>query len=96
MFKILGTLLGKPKDGEGEKEKRVGLAASVLMNLMNQKMSACATKMGVSLVAQGTYPSHTINAFIKVCSQLVCRIIKQRGRCHGINGVHLYSYITEK
>lgn len=53
MYRILNTLLSKPKDEEDESEKRVGVAASVLMNLMNQKMSVYATKIGVSLIAQG-------------------------------------------
>ena len=53
MYKILSTLLSKPKDEEDESDKRVGVAASVLMNLMNQKMSVYATKIGVSLIAQG-------------------------------------------
>ena len=52
-YKLLSTLLRKMDDSEDAVNRRVGIATAVIMNLMSQKMSVYATKLGVTLIASG-------------------------------------------
>ena len=46
-------------DSEDAVNKRVGIATAVIMNLMSQKMSVYATKLGVTLIASGIEPGYS-------------------------------------
>lgn len=61
-YKLLSTLLRKVDDTDESVNKRVGIATAVIMNLMSQKMSVYATKLGVTLIASGK----TNNTIMKV------------------------------
>ena len=52
-YQFLSTLLRKVNDKDDALQKRIGIATAVIMNLMSQKMSVYATKLGVTLVASG-------------------------------------------
>ena len=52
-YTLLATLLRKDNDSEEALNQRVGVATSVVMNLVNQRMSVYATKLGVMLIASG-------------------------------------------
>ena len=50
-YQFLYTLLRKVNDKDDALQKRIGIVTAVIMNLMSQKMSLYATKLGVTLVA---------------------------------------------
>ena len=61
-YQFLSTLLRKVNDKDDALQKRIGIATAVIMNLMSQKMSVFATKLGVTLVASDRGNKRTLQA----------------------------------
>ena len=53
LYTFMKVLLKKEKDSDDDTDRRVGIAASVLMNLSNQDLNVYAEKIAVMLVASG-------------------------------------------
>jgi len=43
----------KPEDTEDAVNQRIGIAASVIMNLTNQQLNIYADKLGIMMIAAG-------------------------------------------
>ncbi|KAL5252834.1 hypothetical protein ACHWQZ_G015565 [Mnemiopsis leidyi] len=84
LYTLLTTLLKKPNEDNDSisLKQRVGLAASVLLNLTNQELNVYSAKLGVMLIAAGL-PNSAVNMLGKmgVCcsSDTVRNIIKKAG-----------------